>query len=100
MGIVDTRKGEAPAPAKVKKKSAWEELLSGFKTRAQRNANKPKDKKGRLAQTAAIGQEVSSFKDRVRQADEKKGPEEKIDAKVMARKEAAEEGSLAAVWEE
>jgi len=98
--INNVRKGDEPAPARVKKKSAWEELLSGFKTRAERNASKPKDKKGRQAQTAAIGQEVSCFKERVREAENKKGADDEVAPDIQARKESAEDGSLAAVWEE
>lgn len=98
--IVNTRKGEEPAPVRSKPKSAWEELLSGFKTRAQRNAVKPKDKKGRLAQTEAVGKDIKGFKERVRDASDDKPADEEVAPDIKERKENAEEGSLAAVWEE
>jgi len=98
--VVSIRKGDEPVQAKVKPKSAWEQLLAGFKTRAQRNAKKPKDKKGRLAQTEAIIGDIKGFKDRVREAADDKAAGDEIDPEIKARKDAAEDGSLASIWEE
>lgn len=101
LEIAAARKGEAPAPVKQKKKSAWEELLSNFKTRGQGGAGaKAKDKKGRQAQTENLLDGLQDFKGRVREVAKDKSEADSIDPEVKKRKEAAEDGSLASVWEE
>merc|ERR1719324_1217331 len=62
--ISSIQKGEAPAPVKAKPKTAWEELLAGFKNRGQQKADKPKDKKGRQAEAVKVVKGMKSFQER------------------------------------
>lgn len=98
--ISSIQKGEAPAPVKAKPKTAWEELLAGFKNRGQQKADKPKDKKGRQAEALKVVKGMKSFSERVRDVGDEKVEDEEIDPEVKARKEQAQEDSLAAIWEE
>jgi len=97
--IAGSRRGEDATVVKAKPKSAWEELLAGFKTRKQRIEDKPKDKKGRQAAAVGIAKEVKAFSKRVESAGDSK-EEDQVDPEVVKRKQQAQEDSLASVWEE
>merc|ERR1712232_1295977 len=61
--IASIKKGDEPQTKKAKQMSAWEQLRQGFLTRGQRQAEKPRSKKDRQAESVNIVGKVKSFQE-------------------------------------
>lgn len=108
--IANINRGDDAQPKKAKRMSAWEELRQGFMTRGQRAAQeKPRSRKDRQAESANVVGRVKTFQERVRdeaskanelQDDDDVADRRRKELQKEKEKDEAEEGTLAALWEE